>query len=286
MNQRLAVWAVLGYGRGDLALTREQTRLATNIEMGLGIAGVRGTLLTAEETGGFDLAVRLDAFLTRIWSDEATDLQAATADLGRVQVLLEGSHTQTLAEGGVLTPSLQVGLRHDAGDAETGTGLELGAGLSYADPSLGLVVGVSGRGLLAHEDGECEEWGVGGSVRLEPDPSGLGPSFAVTTSFGESASGAEALWSRDTMAGLAGQNNQATGARMNTEFGYGLPIFNNRGVGTPYVRGSMWENGHSYLLRYKVGMGQAVTLHVEGVRREPAGETPESGVVLRAAVRW
>lgn len=286
VNDRLEVWGVLGYGQGDLALTQEQNRLATDIEMSLGIAGVRGALLSAEETGGFDLAVRSDALLTRIRSDAATDLPASAADVSRVRVLLEGSHTQTLAEGGVLTPSLQVGLRHDAGDAETGTGLELGAGLGYADPSLSLVVEVSGRGLLAHEDGEYEEWGVGGSVRLEPDPSGLGPSFAITTSFGESASGAEALWSRDTMAGLAGRNNQETGARMNAEFGYGLPIFNKRGVGTPYVRGSMWENGHSYLLGYKVGMGQAVTLHVEGVRREPAGEAPESGVVLRAAVRW
>ena len=286
VNQRLMVWGVLGYGRGDLALTWEQNRQTTDIEMGLGIAGVRGALLTAEETGGFDLAVRSDAFLTRIWSEEATDLQAATADVGRVRLLLEGSHTQTLAEGGVLTPSLQIGLRHDAGDAETGTGLELGAGLSYAAPKSGLVVEVSGRGLLAHEDSEYEEWGVGGSIRLEPHPSGLGPSFAVTSSLGESASGTEALWSRDTMAGLAGRTNQATGGRIDAEFGYGLPIFNKRGVGTPYGRVSFWESGHSYVLGYRVGMGQAVTLHLEGGRREPAREAPESGVVLRAALRW
>ena len=36
------------------------------------------------------------------------------------------------------TPGLEVGLRHDGGDAETGTGVELGGRLSWADAGSGL----------------------------------------------------------------------------------------------------------------------------------------------------
>ena len=210
VNERLEVWGMLSYGQGELELTQEQIRMSTDIQLGLGIAGVRGSLLSAEETGGVDLAIRSDAFLTRIRSDATPELPGVEADVSRIRVLLEGSHTKKLTSGGVVTPAVQIGLRYDAGDAETGTGVELGTGLGYTDPALGLIVEVQGRGLLAHEDSAYKEWGVGGSVRLEPDPSGLGPSFIVSTSFGDTASGAEALWTRDTMAGLGTNRGPST----------------------------------------------------------------------------
>ena len=79
-----------------------------------------------------------------------------------------------MGDGGALTPSLEVGLRHDGGDAETGTGIEVGGGLSYTDPALGLTDPVLGltldakvRGLAAHEDADYAEWGAsGGFVKL------------------------------------------------------------------------------------------------------------------------
>ena len=37
-----------------------------------------------------------------------------------------------------MTPSVDLGLRHDRGDAETGTGVEIGADLGYMDTSRGL----------------------------------------------------------------------------------------------------------------------------------------------------
>ena len=55
-----------------------------------------------------------------------------------MRAVLDGSRTFSLAGGATLAPSLELGVRHDGGDAETGTGLEFGAGLGYADPSPGL----------------------------------------------------------------------------------------------------------------------------------------------------
>ena len=45
-----------------------------------------------------------------------------------------------IAGSATLAPSLEVGLRHDGGDAGTGNGLEAGAALRYADYARSVVV--------------------------------------------------------------------------------------------------------------------------------------------------
>ena len=69
-------------------------------------------------------------------------------------------------------PSTDVGLRHDAGDAETGTGVEIGRGMRYEGDRWSMEG--SARTLLVHEAGGCEEWGASGSIRIDPGASGRG----------------------------------------------------------------------------------------------------------------
>ena len=58
------------------------------------------------------------------------------ADASRLRLVLEGGRSFALGEGAVLTPALELGLRHDGGDAETGTGVEVGGRI--ATPRRGL----------------------------------------------------------------------------------------------------------------------------------------------------
>ena len=59
-----------------------------------------------------------------------------------------------------LQPSLEVGLRRDGGDAETGAGVDLGGGLVVSDTLSGLSADVRVRTLLAHQDeGLCCNFG-------------------------------------------------------------------------------------------------------------------------------
>ena len=51
----------------------------------------------------------------------------------------------------------QRGLRHDGGDAETGTGVGLGGRVSYTDPDPGLSLEAKGRALVAYEDSKFGE---------------------------------------------------------------------------------------------------------------------------------
>ena len=58
------------------------------------------------------------------------------------------------------TKALEVGARYDAGDAETGAGVEVG----FADAGLGLTVEANARALLAHEGADYAEWGAAGDL--------------------------------------------------------------------------------------------------------------------------
>ena len=130
-------------------------------------------------TGGIDLALRGDAFLVQMDWEKVSNETDTRADASRLRLVLEAGRPFALGEGAVLTPGLELGLRHDGGDAETGTGVELGGRIRYTDAGSGLTVEANARTLIAHEDSGYEEWGAGGSVRLDPGASGRGLSLSL-----------------------------------------------------------------------------------------------------------
>ena len=169
LNERTSVWGVLGYGAGELSLTpeRSETALGTDLTNAMAAFGGRTALsVRTGRAGRFELAVRSDARLTSTASKAIDGLVGAAGQTGRVRLMLEGSGSMLLATGGVLKPTLEAGLRYDAGDAETGAGLEVSGGLGYAAGRLS--VEINARGLLAHEDTGYEEWGVQRLDRLHP----------------------------------------------------------------------------------------------------------------------
>ena len=91
--------------------------------------------------------------------------------------------------GGTLTPLLELGVRQDGGDAETGAGLEAGGGLRYADPSSGVSMDLKARTLLAHPESGHREWGVSGALRIAPGASGRGLSLSLTPAYGADPAG-------------------------------------------------------------------------------------------------
>ena len=74
-----------------------------------------------------------------------------------------------------MTPTVELGVRHDWGDAETGFGLELGGRVRYADPNLGLTIEAAVRGLLTHEDSDYQRMGRLGHDSDRSRPHGPGP---------------------------------------------------------------------------------------------------------------
>ena len=294
-SDRLSVWGLLGYGTGDMTLTqaandnRDEIVTRTDISMRLGAAGARGVLLKAGEDGGIDLALRGDAFLVQMDWEKVSNETDTGADASRLRVVLEAGRPFALGEGAVLTPALELGLRHDGGDAETGTGVELGGRISYTDSASGLTVEANARKLIAHEDSGYEEWGAGGSVRLDPGASGRGLLLRLAPVWGTPSSGVDRLWSARDAAGLVRDDDFEAERRLEGEVGYGFGAPRGLGLVTPYVGLSLADGGgRAWRTGARWQVMPDLTLSLEGTRREAANddEAPQHGLMLRGAIRW
>ena len=270
VTDRLNLWGMVGYGWGDTEVTIGHTEiLESDTNFLMGAVGGRGVLLAAAETGGFELATRSDAMLTQTSLDDTAGMVGAEGEAHRLRVVLEGSRGFTWPEGRTLTPTLEVGLRHDWGDAETGFGLEVGGRVQYADPRLGLTVEGTVRGLVAHEASEYDEWGASANVRLAPGMNGQGLSLTLAPTWGAVSSGVDGLWSRQTTAGLAPQGARPSPtAQLNAEIGYGIPAPFGPGLLTPYA-GTVLTDGAARTYR----LGTRWT-SISGPDAEPGRPTP------------
>ena len=286
-SDRLTAWGLLGYGTGDMTI-RGNSPVRTDLMMRLGAAGARGVLLEAGETGGIDLALRGDAFLVQMDWEKVSNETDTRADASRLRLVLEAGRSFTLGEGAVLAPALELGLRHDGGDAETGTGVEVGGRIRYTDAGSGLTVEANARTLIAHEDSDYREWGAGGSVRLGPDASGRGLSLALAPVWGTPSSGVDRLWSARDAAGLAPGGEFEAERRLEGELGYGFGAFGGLGLVTPYAGLGLaeagdrtWRAGARWLLAPHLAMS------LDGTRREPANDdAPEHAAQFRFTLRW
>ena len=225
LNDHLNFWGVVGHGWGHLSLFPEGgEQQSTSIEMTMGAMGLDGLLL---DGGGSGLTIRstADALLLGVNSEETEDLEGIQGEVSRLRLGLEAERPFPLSPGGAfLTPSLELALRQDGGDAETGFGLDLAAALIWSDPLRGMEVELRGHTLLSHGDAAFHEqglaasmlWsdplpgvevelgghtlrnhgdqafhekGLAASLSWDPDPSSpLGPSLSLSQSMGASAS--------------------------------------------------------------------------------------------------
>ena len=294
-TDRITVWGVGGYGGGGLLLTPQGgPALESGLSMKMAAAGTRGELV-AGGASGFALAFKADALWvgTSIGGVDgpAGRLAASDAAVTRFRTGLEGSQAYTVAGRLSLTPSVEAGLRQDGGDAETGAGMDVGAGLVVSDSSTGLSLDVRVRTLLVHQAEGFRERGVALSFSYNPTPSTpLGFTARVAPSWGgEARSGAEALWSRDTMAGTA-HGSFAQGNRLDGEVGYGLPV-GSRFLGMPRVGFSASEYGRDYRVGYRLAVldqGSATfELSADAQRREHAMQGRAiNGFRARVTLGW
>ena len=294
-TERITVWGVTGYGAGGMVLTPAGgPALESGLSMKMAAAGTRGELVP-DAGDGFSLAFKADA----LWVGTAVDgvdgaagrLQATAATVTRFRTGLEAGRSFTLGDRLALKPVLEVGLRRDGGDAETGSGLDMGGGVVVAVPAAGLAVDVRVRTLVAHQAEGFRERGMAVSVSYNPTPSPLGWTARVAPSWGgQATSGAEALWGRETMANLA-HGGFANGSRVDAEVGYGLAVGSHL-VGTPRVGFTTSEQGRDYRLGYSLGAlggaeGLALELGVDAQRREDTLRGAADLAVLgRATLGW
>ena len=283
------VWAVAGAGSGEIEVDDgSASKQASDLTQQMLAAGVRGPLLTSDRLlagGTTNLRIKGETAFTRAEVDGAGALAAATFSVSRHRLMLEGSHNQALASGSTLTPSIEVGVRSDGGDGETGTSIEAGGGLRYADPATGLTLEARARTLLAHS-GDYEEWGVSGLVRIDPGTAGRGLALSVRPAWGETAAGAQQLWEAGVARG--GSAAQPTGGRLHAEVGYGLGAARGLGTVMPYAGVGLADEGvRSWRMGAQWQVATDTTVSLEGAWRNDAfDDGPEHRLMVRGALRW
>ena len=322
LSDRLEAWGAAGYGAGELTVTPKKpgtdedgAAIRADLDLRMAAAGLRGVLLDPGSGSGFQLTGKTDAMVVQTSSGrgkgaDGGNMEPARATVTRLRLGLEASRPFALGPGSgsgagggaVLTPSLEIGVRHDGGDAETGFGLDLGGGLALSDPKRGLQAELRGRGLLAHESKGFRDLGFSGALAWEGKPgSDRGAKLRLTQTLGGSSSGgADALLSRTTLEGLAandngeGGNDELKSRRLELKFGYGLSAFGDRFTWTPEAGVGLSDTGRDYSLGWRLvrggfgGDGGSFELSFEARRRESANDDtpPEHEVGLRLSARW
>ena len=246
LTERVSAWGLGGWGTGAMTLRFDDgtAPVRTDLSMRLGALGARGALLEQDRSGGMDLALRADAFFVTTESEKAAGSAATTADASRLRLVLEGGRSFDAGGGATVRPSLEFGVRHDGGDAETGAGLEVGGGVAFTDPSTGLGLEAKARMLLAHADSDYEEWGASATARLDPGAHGRGLSFSLAPSIGATSSASERLWGAQDARALAPDGGAFEAARgLQGEMGYGMALFGDRFTGTPNLGFGLADGG-------------------------------------------
>ena len=295
VSEKVDLWGLVGFGSGELELTQHanangagERKYKTDIGMRMGAVGVRGEVLSPSEAGGLSVAIKSDAFLVQMDSDAVRskigNMTAVETDASRVRLIVETSRTFE-AGTGTLTPSAEVGLRYDGGDAETGTGVEIGGGISYQ--GAGFSIEGSVRKLVAHEESGYDEWGASGSVRIDPGASGRGLSLTLTPTFGAASSGVEQLWTHRDATGLTPDGEFEAESRFETELGYGIGLRRNHGLLTPYTGLSLGEGGdRTWRTGTRWKMAEQATLGLEATRSEAQNAPAMNALIVRSVVRW
>ena len=308
LGKRLSVWGIAGYGDGSLTLEPRADdgthagAIRTDLDLWMAAVGLRGVALDGGDDG-VTLAVKTDAMTVHTASDAVSgpggNLTAAEAKVTRLRLGLEGSRPFPLAGGSVLTPSAEIGLRRDDGDAETGVGADIGAGIAWQDAERGLGAELRGRGLLAHQAEGFRERGLSASFAWDPVTGDRGPRMSLTQTVGVSTQGgADALFGRTTLAGLAASDNgdELLLRRLEARFGYGVAALSDRFTATPEIAVGLTDTGRDYSVGWRligdggVPDGSALELVVEARRREATGANdnvpPEHAVGFRATARF
>ena len=304
-SERLKLWGAVGYGAGEVTLeTAMDGRYRADTSWSMAAAGLRGELLgTSPEGSGPALALTSDALWARTSSEQTRDLAASDSDATRLRLGLEGSWRFALdgagpsetegaglrAGGASLTPKLELGARHDGGDAETGFGLELGAGLAWSDPALGLTLDVSGRTLLAHENDDLKDRGYAASLGFDPSPaSERGPSLSLRQELGARATGGlDALFAPEPLEDRTGSD---AASRWSMEAAYGVPAFGGRFTGSPHVGLGLSAAVRDYTLGWRwtpeAARSPDLSFGLEATRRESDAAAPEHTLGFEIRATW
>ncbi|MDE0408347.1 MAG: hypothetical protein OXN81_10855, partial [Alphaproteobacteria bacterium] len=183
--------------------------------------------------------------------------------------------------------------RHDGGDAETGFGVELGGGVKWTDPGLGLSLDLSGRTLLAHGNDDLKDRGYAASLAYDPRPATQrGLSLSLRQDWGGQAQGGlDALFAPEPLGDRIGSGGDGEAeSRWTAEAAYGLPVLGGRFIGSPHAGLGLAADARDWSLGWRLAPEAAsapdVSFGLRATLRESDGAGPEHTVGIEFSASW
>ena len=255
LSPRLDLWATAGYGWGQLSLKPDgmEDEYKPDTTMAMVALGIDGLLLDGGSEG-ISLNTTADLLSLKTTSEEVEGLESSEGNVSRFRLGLEATRPFPLANGASLLPSMEVGIRQDSGDAETGFGMDLGAGMTWKDPERGISGELKGRTLLFHAEEDFQDQGLALSFSWKPSPSNRGPSLSMGHSMGLSTEeGIDALLNPTVLDRLDGLDaSPSNGQQFKAELAYGFPAYNDRLTMIPAVATALSPTSRTYGLLWSV----------------------------------
>ena len=273
-----AAWATAGFGWGDVEIKDAREALRTSPARTMsGAAG--GSFQLLESTIG-TVRVKAEGWAGRVMVDGSQRIDSVTLDMQRARLALEWKQGYRSANGNEVALLLEGGMRYDNGDGVNGAGMEVGGGLRYTHARIGLTAEGRGRFLVSGRSG-YEEWGFGGTIRLDRTNRGRGLQLRLAPSYGEAASGLNELWDRG-VSDAVHDREMGVGAHLDAEVAYGLSGFR----GTPFGGFRLDATGtRAFTSGVRYDLGAGLGLRIEGTRREGAFGAAAHTVGVRGRVQ-
>ena len=201
LGERGRMWALVGVGNGEASIKRENRPSPTeptDLTMRMGVAGLRTEMAQA---GNFRFAVRGDVGSLQLETDSGeTALHGLAVNVQRARLGIEASYPMVSPEGAEFTPFVDVGGRHDGGDGQTGSGVEVAAGVRASGGSVRFEA--KARTLAMHGAEGYSETGASATVVVEPGSNGTGLRLSLTPRWGGADDGMDVFWRKDAGNGL------------------------------------------------------------------------------------
>ncbi len=279
-TEEYTMWTFVGIGSGDFRL--EQDALTETSDLSLSALGIGGS---KQVWSNAKTKVHLtgDLTLTELSVDASSGfIPEQDSSISRTRLLIEASQHHETSQGGVVTPSVELGVASDRGDGKTGSRVELGAGMNYRSAKHRVSLSLSSYGLLKRNN--SSEWGVQGGIHMQPKESGGGMSFSLKPSYGAAVRGVDRIWDIGSTDDVAGDESYRP--RLDADLSYGFRIIGDRGLLTPYSEVSLEGEDRTYRVGTRFLYGSKFELNLVGESAESANDEPESSIHFQGGIRF
>ena len=273
------LWTFVGIGSGDFRL--DQDSISESSDLSLSTVGV-GASTQVWSSSDTTMHLTGDFALTKMSVDASSGfIPAQDSSLSRTRLVLEASQRRQMPEGGTVEPSVEFGVSHDSGDGASGSRLEVGAGLNYLSASQRMTLTLSSYGLVKRNN--SSEWGVQGSIRMQPGNGEQGMSFSLKPSYGAAVRGVDRIWNIGRTDDVAEEDSYRL--RLDAGVSYGIRIIGDRALLTPFSELSLAGGDRTYRIGTRFRHDSNLELSLIGATMESENDTDKS-IRIQAGVQF